>query len=404
MIDMKAASQRKRLVIVFFVVSVLLLSWSGAIDAWSKSYIDISTIQALAAFATARLINAAVSLASSINIGVSLGVGFNVNPFQVLDPINDLVEQYSSVMKVAISSLVIQKIIIEAISTVFFKLMLFILGVLLVVSLYFKDAVYSFFFFRLFAFFAMIRFLVVMVIVLNGIVDQAFVDKNISPNMQALESTADQLESGSSLENGLSDDERQGLEAMIAEFESQSENIKNQLDGYSVQLESALIEYNDVEQRLADIESTMSRVERLNFLSREENHAEVIDELNAKEKEVERIQSNIDLLVAERNQLDDDIENTNDVLQGKNVDENWMSNARDKIAEFRDMAKWERIAESVQNIVPNMLNLMAAFTFKTLILPLIFLAILIKGFKYIWGVDPRAWVRSEYKKINKNEE
>ncbi|WP_404471059.1 hypothetical protein LG301_10230 [Vreelandella venusta] len=397
-------SKRNRSILIGFVVFVLIISWSGVIDEWAKRYIDLSTIQALAAFATARLFNAAVSLAASVNIGVSLGVGFNVNPFQALDPINDLVEQYSSVMKVAISSLVIQKIIIESISTLFFKLGLTVLGVFLIISIHIKDAAYSFLFFRLFSFFAMIRFLVVMVILLNGAVDQAFVDKNISPNMEALETAADQIESTGNNNGGLSDDERQGILAMIMEFENEVEAIEVQLDSYQTSLDIALQEYNAKNLELADLESGMGTVERLNFISRNEAHSELINEVESKEKVVGEVQDNIEALIAQKEKLSGDIENANEILQGGSIDGSWANGARDKIAEFRDMAKWERIVETVQNIVPNMLNLMAAFTFKTLILPLVFLAILIKGFKYIWGADPRAWVREEYKNIKKIDE
>jgi hypothetical protein len=36
-----------------------------------------------------------------------------------------------------------------------------------------------------------------------------------------------------------------------------------------------------------------------------------------------------------------------------------------------------------------MLNLMALFILKTLILPLLFLWLLFRGFRYIWGIDLR---------------
>ncbi|WP_404296931.1 hypothetical protein [Halomonas sp.] len=400
MIDVQGIDQKRKLAIVIAVIFVVLISWTGIIDTLSKDYVNASTVQALAAYAIARIINAAVSLASSITIGASLGFEFNVQPFQILDPINDLVEQYSSVMKFAISSLVIQKILVEAVSTFIFKLLLTLLAFSFVASMYIKDGFYSFFLFRIFAFFAMIRFMIVLVILMNGIVDQAFVDKNISPRMQEVSEVANQLENqGSDSDTGLSEDEREGLLAMRDQFQEEKALLKATLEESESEIKIIEEEIEIAQAAVSEFENAMGTVERLNIFSREEDYKSAVQF----EKEVqERLDNKMEEISDISRQLDEtenSLENTVALLEGRPVKEGWLSSASSKIAEFRDMAMWERIKSTVEDIIPSILNLMAAFTFKTLIMPLIFLALFLKGFKYIWGVDPRRWVKDEYSKM-----
>ncbi|HYC01679.1 MAG TPA: hypothetical protein VED40_00205 [Azospirillaceae bacterium] len=57
--------------------------------------------RAAALFATARALNAAISVAQSAEVTAGVGVQGTVSPGQALDPINDLVERFSAVMLTA---------------------------------------------------------------------------------------------------------------------------------------------------------------------------------------------------------------------------------------------------------------------------------------------------------------
>ncbi|MFP4333339.1 MAG: hypothetical protein ACLFQJ_08560 [Campylobacterales bacterium] len=71
--------------------------------------LDSSMGEAVAVFATAKLLNGIISMiqGSGIDFGVVLSLG------QILDPINDLVEFFSNVMLLAIISIGIQKILLQ---------------------------------------------------------------------------------------------------------------------------------------------------------------------------------------------------------------------------------------------------------------------------------------------------
>lgn len=404
MMDLKEMSHKRRLAISVAAAFVVLLSWTGIIDLLSREYVDASTLQAFAAYGTARVFNAAVSLASSVNISASLGIGFDVHPFKILEPISDLVEDYSSAMKVAISSLVIQKIIVEAVSTIFFKVILTVLGAVFVASIYFKDGAYSFFVFRLFAFFALIRFLLIMVIMMNGVVDQAFVDKAITPHMEEVKAASDELSEETASDNELSEDKRQGLIEMRDDLTEKRMQVKEDIVDNQQSLEASKEAIQPIRSRVDSMKDEMGTIQKLNVFSRKDEYNEAKENLDLAQAKIDGFKEKIGDLEERSQEIKNDIENTNDVLAGKNVDEGWITGMKNKISEFRDMAKWERVTSTLDDIIPSLLRLMAAFMFKTLIMPLVFLMLFLKGFKYIWGVDPRKWVKDEYASLRKIEE
>jgi hypothetical protein len=89
------------------------LALSGFADETSGDYADAALKRALVTFAVARGLNGVISVAQGTEVAVEPGgVGVNFTVGQILDPINDLVEQFSSVMLVAASSLGLQKILL----------------------------------------------------------------------------------------------------------------------------------------------------------------------------------------------------------------------------------------------------------------------------------------------------
>jgi hypothetical protein len=97
--------------VVALVTAVMALS--GVADDTSGEYADEALKRALVTFAVARGLNGVISVAQGTEVAVEPGgVGVNFTVGQILDPINDLVEQFSTVMLVASSSLGLQKILL----------------------------------------------------------------------------------------------------------------------------------------------------------------------------------------------------------------------------------------------------------------------------------------------------
>ncbi|MCG8370422.1 MAG: hypothetical protein MJA32_07930 [Proteobacteria bacterium] len=107
-------SKRSKIAWTVAAVVAAALALSGFADGASGDYADEAFKRALVTFAIARTLNGIISVAQGTELAVEpggVGVAFTVG--QILDPINDLVEQFSSVMLVATSSLGLQSILLD---------------------------------------------------------------------------------------------------------------------------------------------------------------------------------------------------------------------------------------------------------------------------------------------------
>ena len=92
----------QRLALVLAVLIMVVCSWLAPIDAAANKQVDAGLKRALISFTTARVLNAIISVAQGTEVAVQpAGVGVIFTPGQLLDPINDLVEQFSNLMLAA---------------------------------------------------------------------------------------------------------------------------------------------------------------------------------------------------------------------------------------------------------------------------------------------------------------
>jgi hypothetical protein len=95
------------------VLVVLLATWVLRIDAAALTQIDAGWKRALATFAAARALNAVISVAQGTELAVQpAGVGVTLAPGQVLDPVNDLIEQFSTLMLFAAAAFGAQRVMV----------------------------------------------------------------------------------------------------------------------------------------------------------------------------------------------------------------------------------------------------------------------------------------------------
>lgn len=103
----------RRLILALFLATLILGSWLAPLDSTAMQQVDAGLKRALVSFATARALNAVISVAQGTEVSVQpLGVGLNFAPGQLLDPVNDLVEQFSNLMLVASVAFGVQKVLI----------------------------------------------------------------------------------------------------------------------------------------------------------------------------------------------------------------------------------------------------------------------------------------------------
>jgi hypothetical protein len=91
-----------RLLLLLALAAAVAVAWLAPLDADAGRHAEAGLKRALVTFATARALNAVISVAQGTEVSVQpAGVGVNFAPGQALDSINDLVEQFSTLMLVA---------------------------------------------------------------------------------------------------------------------------------------------------------------------------------------------------------------------------------------------------------------------------------------------------------------
>jgi len=107
------------------------LALTGGVDGLSEVNAADAFKRALVTFAVSRALNGAISVAQGTELAIEpAGVGVVLTLGQVLDPINDLVERFSTVMLVAASSLGLQNLLLDITSAWAFNLALVVSAVL----------------------------------------------------------------------------------------------------------------------------------------------------------------------------------------------------------------------------------------------------------------------------------
>ena len=110
-------SATRKSLYTLLLVLIAAIAATGVADQVSDDYAEDALKRALATFAVARTLNGVISVAQGTEIALEPGgVGVMLTPGQILDPINDLVERFSSVMLVAASSLGLQIVLLDILS------------------------------------------------------------------------------------------------------------------------------------------------------------------------------------------------------------------------------------------------------------------------------------------------
>ncbi len=126
---------RTKIIILLFSLLCVVLAFSDTLDVRGEKFVYKNFNESIVVFGSAKALNAVISLAQGTLIDlpfVTIAIG------EVLDPINDLVEQFSLVMLASIVSLGIQKIMMNFVVNNVYNYLLFGLLVVSNVLLFFR--------------------------------------------------------------------------------------------------------------------------------------------------------------------------------------------------------------------------------------------------------------------------
>lgn len=121
---------RWRLALLSFLLALsVIASVGGWMDQPARELNDTALKRALVTFAVARTLNGVISMAQGTEVAVQpAGVGVNLAPGELLDPVNDLVESFSAVMLYASVALGTQKLLLGLSDGVWWSVLLGLLS------------------------------------------------------------------------------------------------------------------------------------------------------------------------------------------------------------------------------------------------------------------------------------
>lgn len=98
--------------VILLLVGVALLAWLPKLNTLSTGYVDDGLKRSLATFAIARGMNAVISVLQSTTIDFKMIAGIAISPGELLDPLNDMVEDFSNIMLFISAAFAVQKLLL----------------------------------------------------------------------------------------------------------------------------------------------------------------------------------------------------------------------------------------------------------------------------------------------------
>jgi len=176
-----------RALIAVLIVVLVALSSTRVVDDYVDDYTSESIRNAALTYATARGINALVSVLQSSQIEVGAFVTGAVTIGEVFDPLNDMIERFSTVMTWVLASLAAQKVLLLLASHQLFLYLVAVLGISALLLLYYGSAPARSLVFRWFLVVAFVRFALGLAVALNSGADYLFLQQQLESNNQQIE-------------------------------------------------------------------------------------------------------------------------------------------------------------------------------------------------------------------------
>ena len=352
-----------------FTLMLLILAWTNAVDTAAIEYVNNSLVDAGLIFATARGINAVISVLQGTEIDalfITITVG------ELLDPINDLIERFSAIMLAALGVLVVLKLMLEIVGHDAFNILLTVVAVIAIGALALNRRDLYQLGAKLLIITIVLRFGLSFVAFATEIVDETFLLDREKKQQQSMEIFLDELEE---LETAVGanprfekqietlDDEVYFMNESMLERRKASDELEKELQGEEAELKTLCFPLPILacnETFLADEKGT-----RLKGLTLK------IDTLK---NSIESTQHGIDETNAKLKVL----EGKRECLQKKTIGETCGIWNKIKEASTIDIrSKLNQLEEYTGTFVDSTINLLASLVFKSILLPIGFLFLVV---------------------------
>jgi len=186
----------RRGVATLLIAAVVALSWTQVLDRTALTETGSTLKRALAAFAVARGLNGVISVAQGTELAVQpVGVGVTLTVGEVLDPLNDLVENFAWLALLACVSLGTQMLLAEIVGNVWMNGLLSVAAAGYLTALWWPGAgAARVVLMRAFTLVLFARFLFALVTLTTAFVDQAVLAERQEAALSRIELTREHIE------------------------------------------------------------------------------------------------------------------------------------------------------------------------------------------------------------------
>ena len=352
-----------------FTLMLLILAWTNAVDTAAIEYVNNSLVDAGLIFATARGINAVISVLQGTEIDalfITITVG------ELLDPINDLIERFSAIMLAALGVLVVLKLMLEIVGHDAFNILLTVVAVIAIGALALNRRDLYQLGAKLLIITIVFRFGLSFVAFATEIVDETFLLDREKKQQQSMEIFLDELEE---LETAVGanprfekqietlDDEVYFMNESMLERRKASDELEKELQGEEAELKTLcfplpILACNETflaDEKVTRFKGLTLKIDTLKNSIESTQHG--IDETNAKLKV---------------------LEGKRECLQKKTIGETCGIWNKIKEASTIDIrSKLNQLEEYTGTFADSTINLLASLVFKSILLPIGFLFLVV---------------------------
>ena len=187
----------KKLLLSFLFLSLAITAIGGWLDTKGTEYTEATFKRALVAFGIAKGLNGVISVAQGTEVALQpAGIGVNFTPGQILDPVNDVIEQFSWIMLASTASVGVQKILLAISQWPWFSYSVVVMLLLAVASYWYKplsDSSWRPLLFKTMLVLVFLRFSVPLIAISSELTYVQFLSEQYASSTQELERTTDKI-------------------------------------------------------------------------------------------------------------------------------------------------------------------------------------------------------------------
>ncbi len=375
------SSPRYRPVLLALLCLLPALAWSGWLEDFSADYVDHAFTAAGLIYATARGINALVSVLQGTELDV---VFVTVAAGEVLDPINDLIERFSGVVLIALGSLALQKILLSVVSHAIFNTLLTLLAAATALALWSSHQGSYRLLLRGFMVAAFLRLSLGIVVLANSWVDYRFLEENDRARHAAMTEFQGELRQASAIT---------GINVETAELTAQASDNISRL--------TTAQDHNREEQRQLALELTMVEA-RLQQAIRGEGlpctpltisrHTcsdqvlKIADDVARLEQAQAALAEQAEAIRAELAQHNDNLECLQKQSRGESC--GWFDQLSTSLSPRQFQARIARLESGVSDFAQTTIDLLMSLLLKSVVIPIVFFYLLLRVVRAGWSRFP----------------